>query len=75
MQKTQASLLLGRRIHSAVAQQRKLLDCCLRIRCRGNVFTESLPSNERLFWLRYSGFRYQLSTPLSKAYANKTTLV
>jgi hypothetical protein len=29
----------------------------LRIRCRGNVFTESLPSNERLFWLHYSGFR------------------
>jgi hypothetical protein len=28
-----------------------LLDCCLRIRCRWNVFTESLPSNEHLFWL------------------------
>jgi hypothetical protein len=37
--------------------QRKLLYCCLRICCRGNVFTDSLPSNERIFWLRYSGFR------------------
>jgi hypothetical protein len=34
------SLLLGRRVYSAVAQQRKLLDCCLRIICRGDVFTE-----------------------------------
>jgi hypothetical protein len=33
------------------------VNCCLRIRCRGFVFTESFPSNERLFWLRYSGFR------------------
>jgi hypothetical protein len=30
---------------------------CLRIHCCGNVFTELLPRNERLFWLRYSGFR------------------
>jgi hypothetical protein len=37
--------------------QRKLPDCCLRIRCRRNVFTVSLRSNERLFWLHYSGFR------------------
>jgi hypothetical protein len=35
----------------------KLHDCCLRIRCRWNVFTESLPSNERLFLIHYSGFR------------------
>jgi hypothetical protein len=27
------------------------------IRCRGNLFTEPLPSNKRLFWLHYSGFR------------------
>jgi hypothetical protein len=26
-------------------QKRKLSDCCLSTRCRGNVFTESLPSN------------------------------
>jgi hypothetical protein len=26
----------------------KYLDCCLLIRCRGNLFTESLSSNERL---------------------------
>jgi hypothetical protein len=30
--------------------QRKLLDCCLHIRYRGNMFIESLLSNERLFW-------------------------
>jgi hypothetical protein len=29
-----------------IAQQ--YLNCCLLIRCRGNMFTESLPSNERL---------------------------
>jgi hypothetical protein len=49
--------LLGRRVYSAVAQQRKLLDSCSRIRCRGNAFTESLPSNGRPFWRHYSGFR------------------
>jgi hypothetical protein len=26
------------------------------IRCSGNVFTELLPSNGRLFWLHYSSF-------------------
>jgi hypothetical protein len=30
--------------------------CCLRIRCRRNVFTEQLPSNGHL-WFHYSGFR------------------
>jgi hypothetical protein len=49
-QKT-GSLLLGRRVYRAVAKQRKLLDCCFCIPCRGNMFTESLPSNGRLFWL------------------------
>jgi hypothetical protein len=33
------------------------LYCCLRIRCSGNVFTEPLPSNERLLWLHYSGLQ------------------
>jgi hypothetical protein len=33
----------------AIAQQ--YLDCCLLIRCRWNLFTESLRSNERLLWL------------------------
>jgi hypothetical protein len=33
------------------------LDCCLRIRYRGNIFTESLPSDERKLWLHYSGFQ------------------
>jgi hypothetical protein len=33
------------------------LHCCLSIRCRGNLFTKSLPSNEPLLWLRYSGFQ------------------
>jgi hypothetical protein len=49
--------MLGRRIYSSVAKQPKLPDCCLRIRYRRTVFTESLPSNERLLWLCYSGFR------------------
>jgi hypothetical protein len=29
----------------------------LSIRWRGNVFTEPLPSNERLLWLHYSGLQ------------------
>jgi hypothetical protein len=51
------SLLLGRRFYSSVAEQRKLLDCCLRICCRGDLFSESLLSNERILWFHYSGFR------------------
>jgi hypothetical protein len=35
----------------------KYLDRFLLICCRGNVFTESLPSNERRLWLRYSCFQ------------------
>jgi hypothetical protein len=31
--------------------------CCVHIRCCGNVFTEPLPSNGRLFWLHYSDFQ------------------
>jgi hypothetical protein len=34
----------------------ELLSCCLRIRCRANVFTVSLPSNERLYWFNCFGF-------------------
>jgi hypothetical protein len=33
------------------------LNFCLRNCCRGNLFTESLPSNDRLLWFRYSGFQ------------------
>jgi hypothetical protein len=50
-------LLLQRCVYLAVALQRKLLDCSLRIRCSGNVFTEPLPSNISLLWLHYSGFQ------------------
>jgi hypothetical protein len=32
-------------------------DRCLRIHCRGHIFAEPLPSNERLLWLNYSGFQ------------------
>jgi hypothetical protein len=32
-------------VYQVVAQQRRLSDCCLRIHSRGNVLTESLPSN------------------------------
>jgi hypothetical protein len=34
---------------------KKYIDCYLRIHCRENLLTESLPSNGRLFWLHYSG--------------------
>jgi hypothetical protein len=40
-------------ISIVIAQQ--YLDFCLIIRCSGNLFTKSLPSNKRLLWLRYSG--------------------
>jgi hypothetical protein len=33
-------LLLRRRVYRALAEQWKLFDCCLRILCRANVFTE-----------------------------------
>jgi hypothetical protein len=42
-------------VSDVIAQQ--YFDCCLRISCRGNLFTASLPSNERLLWLRYPAFR------------------
>jgi hypothetical protein len=35
----------------------KYFDCCFLIRCRGNLFTKLLPSNERLLCLHYSGFQ------------------
>jgi hypothetical protein len=35
----------------------KYIDCCLFTHYGGNLFTEPLPSNERLLWLRYSGFQ------------------
>jgi hypothetical protein len=33
------------------------LYCCLRIRCRRNVFTEPMPRSVHLFWLHYSGLQ------------------
>jgi hypothetical protein len=45
-----------------IAQQ--YLDCCLPIRSRENLFTESLPINERLLWLHYSGFQVLCHTIL-----------
>jgi hypothetical protein len=42
-------------VSSTIAQQ--YFNCCLRIHCRWNLFTESLLSNERLLWLRYSEFQ------------------
>jgi hypothetical protein len=41
---------------SIVIAQQYLL-CCLLIPCCGNLFTESLPSNERLLWFHYSSFQ------------------
>jgi hypothetical protein len=42
--------------YTHATRQRKLFDCCLRICCRGNVFTESLPGNIPALWFNYSGF-------------------
>jgi hypothetical protein len=53
---SQSSLVVSwQQICCVIPQQ--YFDYCLFIRCRGNLFTESLPSNERLLWLRYSGFQ------------------
>jgi hypothetical protein len=54
--KKTVSLLLGRSVYITVAYQRKLLVCCLRIRCCGNMVSSSLPSNGRFIWFHYSGF-------------------
>jgi hypothetical protein len=35
----------------------QFLYCCLRIRCRGNLFTEPLRNNGRLIWLHYFGIQ------------------
>jgi hypothetical protein len=37
--------------------KRPFFYCCVRVHFRGNLFTESLRSNERLRWLRYFGFQ------------------
>jgi hypothetical protein len=34
-----------------------VLLCCLRVHFRRNLFTKSLPNNERLLWLPYFGFQ------------------
>jgi hypothetical protein len=41
----------------SVVIAQKYLDCCLLFHCGGDLFTESLPSNKHLFWLRYSDFQ------------------
>jgi hypothetical protein len=38
-------------------RSQQFLYCCLRIRCRGNLFTETLPSSGCLLWLHYSGLQ------------------
>jgi hypothetical protein len=50
-----------------IAQQ--YFDCCLRIRCRWHLFTESLPRIELLLWLRYSGFQASCHTHMYILYA------
>jgi hypothetical protein len=58
------SACLGSSLYSLVANPtentrfQQFLDCCLRIRCCWNVFTEPLPSNGRLLWLHYYGLKY-----------------
>jgi hypothetical protein len=44
-----------------IAQQ--YLDCCLLIRCRGNMYTESLFSNEHLLWLPWVLSQYYCILP------------
>lgn len=43
-------------IWTAQKKTRQAILLLSRIRCRGNIFTESLSSNESPLWLRYSGF-------------------
>jgi hypothetical protein len=38
-------------------RSQQFLYCCLRIRCRGNLFTEPLSRNGRLLWLQCSGLQ------------------
>jgi hypothetical protein len=45
---------------------------CVRIRCRGNVFTEPLPSNDNLFWLHYSGFQASVWIYVMSHFIQKT---
>jgi hypothetical protein len=44
-----------------------LLDCCLRTHYHGNVYAESLLSNERIFCLHCSGFRASCHSMLTNA--------
>jgi hypothetical protein len=57
-QKTHALYFLEGAFTAPLHSKRKLLDCCLRIRCHGDVFTASFPRNERLFWSYFSGFQW-----------------
>jgi hypothetical protein len=53
----------------SIAIAQKYLACCLPIRCCGNLFTNSLTSNEHLLGLRYSGFQalcHNIVTDLTK---------
>jgi hypothetical protein len=60
------SAVLGLSLYSLGAKPQKTpfpslsqqyLDCCLLIHFHGNIFTESLSSNEHILWLRYSSFQ------------------
>jgi hypothetical protein len=42
---------------ASIVIAKQYLDCCLLILCSVNVFTEPLPGNEHLPWLRYSDFQ------------------
>jgi hypothetical protein len=41
----------------ASERMQQFLCSCLRIRCRGNMFTEPLSSNKHILWLHYSGLQ------------------
>jgi hypothetical protein len=44
---------------------------CFRIRCRGNIFTQPLPSNGRLLWLHYSDLQASCHNTISLNSARK----
>jgi hypothetical protein len=52
-----SSLITTLHVSNRKHRFQQYLYCCLSIRCSGNVFTEPLPSSERLLWLHCSDFQ------------------
>jgi hypothetical protein len=51
-------------------RSQQFLYCCLRIRCRGNLFTEPLPSSGRLLLLYYYGLRVSCQNITAAMFVN-----